>query len=257
MKIQKASRLLNTPIFGCIAILLFSLIFGACVSRRYLYLPASMVSEHVEGVTKGKAFYNIPPKTPTGTLRLASEGIIKLKNIDTAIVFPALNIKMIFSNEKNETAWIINPHEQLVIFPNTRGKAPIFFHSTYPSGTQLTVSKGEMKVLDLYYTLPDDEQSAQEIPNFDFRWQVNVDKTTVQETTAFDRISIPEYMYSNPYNYNYYYSPWYSPYYYPGFAPYPYYGMGFGWGPPLSTMPPIGSPPSVPGPSVPVIIGNH
>lgn len=244
-------------------VLMILLLLCACASQRYRYVPASVVDNHIERPQKGKAYYKIPSDSPTGSVRMVSGGIVKLRSLESGTTFPVLHLRMLLSNESSRAPWTVDAQAQTVVFPNSSSQSPLFAQSESTTSSTLTVNLNEMKVLDLYFSLPDSRKSAKEIPEFDFHWQVQAGSQLVKETTAFERVGVSSYSYSDrafyysPYDspYNPYYS--YSPYDYPpysGFWPYSYGpDGGFGWSPPLVVVPPLSA---VPRPSVPVIVGH-
>jgi hypothetical protein len=76
----------------------------------------------------------------------------------------------------------------------------------------VTVDPGSKRVIDLFFPLPPDRQSAGSIPQFDAIWNVHAGSQDVVERTPFDRLQI-------------------EPAYGPAVAP--EYGFYGGWGGPF------------------------
>lgn len=232
---------------------------SSCATEQFAYVPSDLSGQKTEHTKNGKASYQVPPEAPTGTVRIRSGGIVKLKPNKGGAKVPALHVRVVLANQSSPMPWNVDPRALTVSFPNGEANvAPIFVQSHSPTTPVLVVSQGEMRSLDLYYALPEEEKSAKELPEFNFQWEIHVGPRLVQETTSFDRVTLPSYDYgAYPYPYDGGWEPdW-------GWGP--DWGMGWGmgwggWGPGYWGGGPMMEGPMMEGPAMapsrPVIVGH-
>jgi hypothetical protein len=197
-------------------------LLAAC-AHDYAYQP----TEHATGNIGGHvaADYQIPPTAPQGDVRLASFGLSELAPASgSGGGSSALHLRMVVSNNGAEP-WTVDTREQKLDLTNAGSIAPAF--ATTREGNEglplITVGAGSKRVIDLFFPLPPNQQSADSIPDFDAIWNVHAGAQDVVERTPFDRLRI-------------------EPVYGPEIAPeYGYYGE---WGGPFWNDPmyPWGSP---------------
>jgi hypothetical protein len=186
-------------------------------AHDYAYQPA----EHATGNIGGHvaADYQIPAAAPQGDVRLASFGLSELAPASgSGDARPALHLRMVVSNNGSQP-WTVDTREQKLDIANAGSIAPAFA-TTREGNTGLpliTVDAGSKRIIDLFFPLPPNQQSADSIPEFDAIWNVHAGPQDVVERTPFDRLRI-------------------EPAYGPGIAPeYGYYGDWGGpfWGDPM------------------------
>lgn len=189
---------------------------AGCSSPDYRYLPAEhQTSEYGRG--RLEATYSEPANAPGGKVRIVSLGVVDVKPKQESKTFSALHLQMSITNQSTVDQWTFNTQDQFVSFPNDGQAKPLMMD---PSASHvLVVGPGELKTFDYYFPLPSEKMSAENLPQFDFHWQLEAGANHVQETTSFDRIEI----------HNQYASAYYGPYYDPWFYPGPYWGWGSGW----------------------------
>jgi hypothetical protein len=197
----KVQRLFFAPHYGMVSIreraLVVLVVIGcammaACASTEYRYLPA----EHLAPDGKGQAVYVEPPGMPSGKMRILSWGIVDIKPQDDQKTFPALHLRISISNQSKDQEWAVNAQDQSVSFPNQGQSRPIVAYSEKTSTSSLVVKPGELRWVDLYFPLPKGAESAKDLSQFDFHWQIYAGNQLIRDTTLFDRAEIPEYYYA-------------------------------------------------------------
>lgn len=227
-------------------------LLSSCASEQYTYLPAGLSGKTTDRAKKGKAYYEVPPGAPTGTVRIRSGGVVKLKPTGGGSRIPALHVRMAIVNQSSQAPWSVDPHAQTVSFPNDGSNiAPVFVQPQSPATPELIVNQGDIRTLDLYFALPDGEKSAKELPEFNFQWRVQAGTQLVQETTSFDRVAIPPAYDYGPYPYYPYDMGW-GPDWGWGMG----WGPGWGWGPGFWGGPGYFGGAAAPPPNRPVIVGH-
>jgi hypothetical protein len=162
----------------------------AACAHAYTYEP----SEHATGRIGGHvaADYQIPPAAPQGDVRLASFGLADLAPTDgSGDSRPALHLRMVVSNNAAEP-WTVDTREQKLDIKSA-GPATPAFSTTREGNAELplvTVAPGSKRVIDLFFPLPPNQQSAASIPEFDAIWNVHAGTQDVVERTPFDRLRI-------------------------------------------------------------------
>jgi hypothetical protein len=196
---------------------LSALTLAAC-AHEYTYQPA----EHATGKIGGHvaADYQIPTAAPQGDVRLASFGLGELApakgSNDSA---SALHLRMVVSNNGAQP-WTVDTREQKLDIKGSHPTPPAF--STTSEGNAdlpvVTVAPGSKRVIDLFFPLPPNQQSAGSIPEFDAIWNVHAGTQDVVERTPFDRLQIepaygpavaPEYGFYGDWNGPFWYDPMY------------------------------------------------
>lgn len=201
------------------------LLIGAC-APQYKYQPTTHATAELGGHLAAE--YQIPKNAPQGDLRLASFGISKVSpKGDAKASMRAIHVRMEVANNSNQP-WKLDTREQLIDFSDGTKSHPALVRTNQgQSGLpEVTVAAGSKRVIDLFYTLPAQEQSSKKIPNFDAISKVDIGKQTVTERTPFDRLRVePTYASSYGYGYDGYGAPWGGPFWYDqGAFPYDYMG---------------------------------
>jgi hypothetical protein len=215
-----------------------ALLFTGCATPQYGYLPATTPGQAVH-VQRGRASYDLPPEKPMGTVRVMSGGVVELKPSGGGEEFPALHLRLLLSNQSSVEPWSVKTDSLTLRIANSSTMlSPTVSAPDTSSTHELTVARGELKSIDLYFKLPENRKGAEDVHDFDFHWLVLIGGHPYERTTSFDRVPKYAYYYGG--------APWpYYPYYYYGFYGPPFYNPGLGvesnWGPP--------PPPVVPAPA--------
>lgn len=172
-----------------ITILVGSLAMASC-SPDYFYRPA----EHATATMTGRvaADYQIPPNAPHGDVRLAYFGMTHISGSGAPNQNQkAVHLRMIVT-DSSETPWTMDTRQQAMAFPDGQQLAPA--HVTTSEGrvglpSVMVPARGE-RVIDLFYRLPANMQSASQVPAFTVVWHVNTPQQQVTERTRFDRMRV-------------------------------------------------------------------
>jgi hypothetical protein len=207
------------------AIALSAIVLVGCAQGTYIYRPAQQATATVGNLPAAR--YAIPPERPTGEVLIASSGLTELPG--AASRTPALFVRMIVTNNSDDTAWVMDTQQQAAIIAGQK-QAPAHVNTFNQPGPSLEIPRGEKRVVDLYYRLPGKVDGEAAGPQFDVAWNVQTGARLIAERTSFDRTSV-EPVYVSDYYYPYGY---WGPYYWhdPLWWPYPYsYGSVYLGGP--------------------------
>ena len=202
---------------SCLAIALVALSLVGCAEGMHVYRPVNATSSVGE---LPAARYALPPEHPTGEVFIASSGLTQLPESDARA--PALFVRMVVSNQSDPSPWRLDMRQQFV-FIREQWERP-YVSASRQSQTVIEIPRGEKRIVDLYYRLPDKIDGDDEVPRFELAWNVLTGERFVNERLAFDRTRIEPVYYGYGPGWRRY--GWYDPYYWP----YPYYGVHIGVG---------------------------
>jgi len=175
-------------ILGLVVLFFGAAGLGGCASQQYQYIPV----EHARDVQEnGRITYSVPPGKPEGKVTVSSMGVIDLEPSHASKQIPTIHLRMVISNQSAGQVWNFNTQDQVVSFPNDGEVLPTFVNSDLKSIPSLRINKGELRVLDLYFQLPANQKSAEDIPAFTLRWKIQTGEMVTQETALFNRIPVP------------------------------------------------------------------
>jgi hypothetical protein len=201
-----------------LGIVLFAILLGGCAENHYIYRPAQQATATVG--TLPAARYPVPAERPTGEVLIASSGVTQLPGADGRT--PALFVRMVVTNNSDDTAWIMDTRQQVAIMGGEK-QAPAHVNTYNQPQPTLEIPKGEKRLVDLYYRLPPGKADGDEaVPQFDLAWNVQTGARLIAERTSFDRMTVePVYAGGYYYPYGYYWGPayWHDPFW----RPYPYF----------------------------------
>jgi hypothetical protein len=207
-----------------ILIVACGLAMAAC-GPTYVYQPAANATATMKG--RVAADYKIPSTAPQGDVRLASFGMSKItpsNNPDQRE--KAVHVRMIV-NDNGQAPWTLDTRQQVIVLPDGQQVAPALVTtreglSGLPS---VTVPAGGKRIIDLFYPLPANMQSASQVPEFDVVWHVDTPQQQVTERTPFERLRVdPEVAYGYGPEWGVGDGGWGGPWYGAG-----YYGYGGGF----------------------------
>lgn len=190
-----------------------SLLIASCADTpSYYYAPESAdvtregLATHVE---------QVPPETPQGTIEISTQGFTHGNRAD-----PALHVRMTVANEGDATPWTVDVRDQVIEIPGVGQSAPQFANAGTQSLPTITVGRRDRRVVDLYYPVPPNVRTIDDLTGFDFLWQVNTAQRPVSGRTKIDRKEVIEpadyYVASPGWGPYWWYDPWYpSVAYYP------------------------------------------
>ncbi len=223
----------------------------------YAFVPTANATSSVYG--HAAAEYAVPPQSPHGDMRVASYGIEPLASPDSPDQsLNALHIREFIDNSSDQP-WTLDVREQGLDLQG-HGSSPPAFATASPDATGssppvVTVAPHTTRLVDLFFPLPPDMQSADNIGSFAITSRLHTNEGLATESTPFARIETDAsspyaYDYSAPQNdydpYAYGYDYWDSPFWYnsayvgfyggvvlPGlYRGHPVFARGRGWGHP-------------------------
>jgi len=191
------------------SIFVASLALAACAEDEYIYRPAEQATAQVGGLRAAR--YGIPPERPLGSVLVASSGLARV-GFDHGGEQRMLAIRLVVSNNTDDTAWTVDTREQRAIVLGGGETRPVYANADGGLSPLLQVPRGKKMTIDLFYPLPTEQQEAKRVPQFDVIWQVQTGERLVAERTPFERQEIE----TEPYPYGAYaggYWPywWYDP----------------------------------------------
>ena len=162
---------------------------AACSSPQYRYVPVS--DRAGAGKNHSEAVYSIPEGLSEGTVKISSNGVVDLKSKTDSKQFPTIHIHMSISNMSN-LPWTVAAKDQVIAFPDQGQSSPVFANSNAETLPTVTIPPGALRIVELYFELPQIDKSAEDVPEFDFRWAVRTASAMVNNSTPFDRVAIRE-----------------------------------------------------------------
>jgi hypothetical protein len=229
---------------------------GCGTTTTLAYVPATNATSAI--YDHAASGYAIPPQAPQGEIRVASYGIEQLtpgEAPDQHVGSLHVRLQVLNNSPKQ---WVLDTREQQLTIEGRATSTPAFASaSPDPDSVPpvVAIAPHGSRLIDVFYPLPPDMQSAEKIPAFQFTSKVYTDQGPIAEVTPFQRVEVEgdtAYAYDdsvppedyNPYVYGYDY--WDSPFYYNsayiGFRggvlfPREYWGghvfaRGWGWGRP-------------------------
>jgi hypothetical protein len=166
-----------------------SLVMAAC-APRYEYRPAANATASIKGHVA--ADYQIPSNAPQGDVRIASFGMSKIAPSKTPDQSQkAVHVRMIV-NDNSQADWTMDTRQQMIVLPGGQQVAPslVTTREGLAGLPSVTVPAGGKRIINLFYPLPANMQSASQVPEFDVVWRVNTPQQQVTERTPFDRLRV-------------------------------------------------------------------
>ena len=209
--------------------LVVALALPAC-EPEYAYVPVTDAYAASDRVTPGSASadvtpgtaaatYPIPRDAPSGTLRIASYGLVDIgPQTQSDKRIQAVHVRMTLTND-GERPWTLDTREQRIALEGYGTSVAAFASADAGSSPPtITVAPKGKRVVDLFFPLPTQLQNQENLPSFEALWRVQVDGQVVSDETPFERMAVqPPATYDPTYDYgpNYYWGPpyWYNPYY--------------------------------------------
>lgn len=157
---------------------------GCAAGASYLYAPQDARYWSDGYPTTSIA---VPPEAPQGKVEVTSFGITEITP-DGAGPVAALHVRLAVSNDGDATPWTLTTSDQLVEIVGEGRSRPIFVNTDVQTLPTVTISQRERRVLDLYYPLPASIRDEDNLPAFDFLWQVTTPSRPFASRTRFQRI---------------------------------------------------------------------
>ena len=165
-----------------ISVLALIVVSGCATTQSFVFRPTE--TPNLTSDNQAVARYVVPRVLPRGEIFVTSEGVVKA---DTREGLPSLHVRATLFNVAGETAWAVDVRDQLVTLPGGVQIHASRVETAAPGAPILAIAPGERIAMDLYFTLPDAQQSAERIPAFDFIWQVTTDRKRAAGAVPFGR----------------------------------------------------------------------
>jgi hypothetical protein len=172
-----------------ITILMSSIAMASC-SPGFFYRPADNATATMTG--RVAADYQIPANAPRGDVRLASFGIGKISMSGSPNQKQkAVHVRMIVT-DNSQTPWTMDMRQQAIALPDGQQLTPahVSTHEGQNGLPSVTVPARGKRIIDLFYGLPANIQSASQLPSFSVVWHVNMPQQQLTERTRFDRMPV-------------------------------------------------------------------
>lgn len=156
---------------------------GCAGNSQYVYEP-NTANATTAGLPAART--PIPQEQPQGAIEVASYGVTDLQR--DSVTIPSLHVRAVVSNDGDATPWMFDTSQQLVEIPGEGKSRAMWVNTDVGTLPNVVIGKGERRVLDFYFPLPDSMQKAAQIPAFDLLWQVKTAARTVASRTSFDRM---------------------------------------------------------------------
>ncbi len=193
---------------------LAAIVMATACTTTYAFVPATSPTTSIYGLSA--ADYSIPAQSPHGTLRVATYGIEPLSPAEAPDeTVASLHVRVAVSNTSAQD-WTVDTREQQATLEGHATSTPAFATASPGASSPpvVAIPPGTTRLVDLFFLLPQDMQSASAIPRFDFTATVHTDAGAVTQSTAFVRVEADD---ESHYAYSYY-----GPYPYPGYGPWVY-----------------------------------
>lgn len=155
---------------------------GCALSQPYVFRPTE--TPNVTSENQSVARYVVPRALPRGEIFVASDGVIAASDEHDG---PMLHVRATLFNVAGETPWAVDIREQIVTLPGGVQVHASRVKTAASGAPILAIAPGERIAMDLYFPLPESQQSALRIPTFDFIWQVTTDRKRAAGTVPFGR----------------------------------------------------------------------
>ncbi len=195
---------------------------SAC-EASYAYIPARGTTTIVGGnlAAQFDVPAEAPHEAPRGHVWIESSGIVDLTPEASDEEIHVLHVRAVIENDTDQE-WVFDTREQQIVI-DKRGPTAVAF-ATADAGTQppqVTAAAGTKRMVDLYFSLPDDLEEDADLPQFDALWRLTTPTRAIAERTSFERVDESTQSYAAGPDYlvgDAYWGPyWYNPYY-PRFA---------------------------------------
>ncbi len=196
-----------------LAVIVAAMPIAAC-ENTYTYVPTTSATVATGGDLAAE--YPIPADAPRGTLQVESFGFADVSSPSAPDQqLSALHLRLTLVNHGTK-AWTLDTRAQRLDLDHRGAGAPAFASADKGTPPVVIVPPSGKRVVDLFFMLPADMQSAGRLPAFDAMWQVNDGDQLVQGRTPFERLVVeptPAYTYDYG-SYDYWGPPyWYNPHY--------------------------------------------
>jgi hypothetical protein len=125
---------------------------------------------------------------PQGQFRIESVGLVDLRNGSSNDVLPVLHLRLIVKNDSSDLDWGVDARLQQLKLSGLDPLRPSFVRASGQNPPFIEVAKGHTQNIDLFYALPAERRSANDLQSYGVDWQVTTGDRQVNQTTTFASI---------------------------------------------------------------------
>ncbi|HEY2901013.1 MAG TPA: hypothetical protein VGL59_10585 [Polyangia bacterium] len=163
--------------------LLLLVLSGCATSQPFVFRPTE--TANLTPDNSAVARYVVPRVLPRGELFATSEGVVPASA--NGKEGPALMVRITVFNVAGKGPWAIDIRDQLVTLPGGIQIHASDVKTTAQGAPILAITPGERITMDLYFALPENQQTPGEIAGFNFIWQVSTDRQRAAGMVPFAR----------------------------------------------------------------------
>lgn len=127
----------------------------------------------------------IPASAPTGTLAVASFGLVEVTPADMASI-PTLHVRIVATNNVSERPWNVDL-AGATIRAGDREARTLLANSDLPTLPIVLVDRGETRTIDLYFAPPPGVREEEDLGEWDFRISIAAPGKAAAAQTHFTR----------------------------------------------------------------------
>jgi len=173
----------HTPCRALVIVGIASL--AACaIAPEYYYAPTPTTVTR-SGVPIQS--FAVPPDGGQGYVDVSTYGIVQTPRGDRT-----LHVRMEVSNAGDTSPWTVDIRDQLVDIPGVGQSRPLSANAGLQTLPAVTIGRGQQSTIDLYYPLPPSVRDAEDLPGFDFAWQVTTSSRPVTGRAHIGRVEVED-----------------------------------------------------------------
>lgn len=214
-----------------LGLLLVCALAVGCATQKYGFRPSGNVATAEAGYPA--SHYPVPPDGPRGEVYVTSFGTREV-DAGSGGHSQLIHVRVAVANHNADADWTVDPGKQLLVAPGAAPERPSFMEVDGKHDGNTVVARGQRRVFDLYYQMPNGARNARNLPGFEVQWTLDGGGQTFAERTGFTREPFHEYDDGPNTRVAVVAAPWWAYGYGPGW----WGGFGFGyygaWGYPYS-----------------------
>ena len=165
------------------AIVLILAASGCVTTQQFVFRPTE--TSNLTAEDRAVARYVVPRVLPRGELFVTSEGIESNTVVGKNV--PCLHVGITVFNVAGEAPWAIDIRDQMITLPGGPQVRASNVKTTAPGAPILAIGPGERVAMDLFFVLPEQQQTPSQVSAFDFIWQVTTDRKHAAGNIPFGR----------------------------------------------------------------------
>lgn len=159
------------------------LLAAACTGNDAVYTPAG-ASVWNDGYPAAVTAF--PPGSPTGTVELASFGLVELAPTEVPPML-TLHVRLAVANISSERPWNVNIPGATVRLGGGDAAHPLLVNGDLTTLPIALIGRGEARTLDLYFPLPAGIREEEDLADLDVRVSIAAPARTTVAQARFTR----------------------------------------------------------------------